>query len=75
MERKLRKCSQCGRTGHNYRTCNNVTTVSDRSDVRVKLFGVYLTNGGDAPVKNDNLRLNEAAHVKNKGMCIGFFLT
>ncbi|KAE8056858.1 hypothetical protein FH972_013594 [Carpinus fangiana] len=67
MERKLRKCSQCGRTGHNYRTCNNVVNQSDR----VKLFGVYLTNKGDGSVNNNlsrgNLSLNVATRVKNKG--------
>ena len=73
MERKLRKCSQCGRTGHNYRTCNNVADQSDG----VKLFGVYLTNKGDCSVNNNlsggNLSLNVAARVKNKGIYFRFF--
>lgn len=73
MERKLtRKCSQCGRSGHNYRTCDNNNTVNQSG--RVKLFGVYLTNEGDGPVKKNlsvgNLGLNEADHEKYKGIYV-----
>ncbi|KAF3964036.1 hypothetical protein CMV_011634 [Castanea mollissima] len=53
-----RKCSQCGLTGHNFRTCTTSVTSNNANNntnaaACIKVFGVYLQNNVNGNVENN----------------------
>ncbi|KAH6831123.1 hypothetical protein C2S53_009318 [Perilla frutescens var. hirtella] len=53
----IRKCSKCGKTGHNSRTCRNISSRSENSGQIMKLFGVEFTK---VPSSNDGFELRKS---------------
>ena len=53
-----RKCTQCGLTGHNFRTCtssviSNTANNNTNAAACIKIFGVYLQNNVNGNVENN----------------------